>query len=270
MNVVLFFSLVAALVQPPKNIVMVDDEVHPVTAGRWTKEVTSHDVRSVTYVKKLGIVDSKHENGSRDYVIWVPDSAADGAVGIVWFHGHHGFSPRTFKKRILNQFVPHVGKNFFVVIPEMPWSYNTSTRTKRNGRIWQKPGEFVSFIKQVEAHMGYAAGIEVVDWRVVGHSAGGSTIATLGKTGDLCKIGASRVVWSDSSYGTWLDTAYGGCMREYAHRSDVFVTTWGPPQRRAKNFVKRYKGANVKMHIRKGGHTFIGDNIVNLSGLLED
>ena len=267
MNIVLFFSLIVML-QPPQSVVVTDAAVYPKTAARWTEEVSGTE--SITFLKKMGITDPKHKNGSRDYAIWLPHSAANNAVGIIWFHGHHGFSSRTFEKRILKQFVPHIGKNFFVVIPEMPWSYNTSTRTSRNGKIWQKRGEFLSFVRDVEYHLENTVGIRKVDWRIVGHSAGGSTIATLGKTGDLCRVGVSRIVWSDSSYLRWLEAAYSGCLRDYEHRTDVFVTTSGSPVRNARRFVKAYKGKNVKMHVRRGGHTFIGDNIVNLSKILED
>ena len=85
-----------------------------------------------------------------------------------------------------------------------------------------------------------------IDYKVVGHSAGGSTIQRLGHTGDLCKISPSMVVWSDSSYGTWLDQAWRGCLSKNSHiRVKVLVAKWDSPYKNATRFMKQF-GKNMQ------------------------
>lgn len=240
------------------------------TASRWTHAVLKGaEEPSTTFIKKLRIKDDKHKNGSRDYIVWAPAMAGttDKTIGVVWFHGHTGFSKRTFNKRIVEQFSPHMAdKDFFVVIPEMPWSWNTSTRTKRNGRIWEKQGEFLEFIKRVKSDV-RELGVHDIEWRVVGHSAGGSTLATIGSTGDLCKLKPTKIIWSDSTYGRWLGKANKDCLQEFV--SDVYITGHSSTAWFPKQFAKTHAGRNVKIHQRRLTHKQVGDNIVKLSNLLE-
>ena len=169
-----------------------------------------------------------------------------------WFHGHYGYVPhRTFEDRTLKQFVPLVkSKNFIVVIPEMPWSIHTTTPTKRNSLLWFKPGDFMKFVSQVHTvlstHNNNQA-LGKIDYKVVGHSAGGSTIMRLGITGDLCKINPSMVVWSDSSYGIWLDHAWKGCLSKNPQiRVKVLVAKWDSPYKNATRFMQEANCDAVK------------------------
>jgi len=250
-------------------------------------------VSSTTYIKKKsGGKDKLHRKGHRDVIVWIPkdtDLTKD-FIAVMWFHGHYGYVPyRTFEDRALRQFVPLVGsKNFVVVIPEMPWSVHTSTPTKRNSLLWTKPGDFMKFVDQVENVLlnhveskvgdvtGAKRGLGKIDYRVVGHSAGGSTIKRLGITGDLCKLRPSMVVWSDSSYGKWLKNAWDGCLVD--HRDilvKVFVAKGDSPWRRATQFMGEFQGPakNLELHVMKKprwSHKLVGNNIVKLSNLLGD
>ena len=277
----ILFLLLTILGSPPVidlPIVSVEEGVYKKTISRWQKNLDIYvDEPSITLIKKMGIRDRKHLNGSRDYIIWMPSGVVEPCelscpaktIGIVWFHGHTGFSDRTFRERILKQFAQHYETNFFIVIPEMPWSWNTSTRTKRNGLIWTKPGEFISFIEKVKADVSALGVRDNIDWRVVGHSAGGSTIATVGSTGDLCQLKPSRIIWSDSTYGWWLEKANKGCLQDF--KTDVYVTHWKSKTNiAASRFVKTHRGRNTTMHTTKFPHLKIGDNIVKLSGVLND
>jgi len=251
--------------------VLVEMGVYEDTASRWTHAVMKGaEEPSTTFIKKLQIKDGKHKNGSRDYIVWAPANVGttDKTIGIMWFHGHTGFSERTFNKRIVKQFSPHMtAKDFFVVIPEMPWSWNTSTRTKRNGRIWQKKGEFTAFVKRVESDV-KELGVHNIEWRVVGHSAGGSTLATVGSTGDLCRMNPTKIVWSDSTYGYWLEKATSGCLKDF--KMDVhIVSSASKTSRSAKRFKNTLAGKNTTIHEERFPHLLIGDNIVKLSNLLE-
>ena len=171
----------------------------------------------------------------------------------------------------------------------MPWSVHTKTPTKRNSRLWFKQGDFLKFIDQVKTelvnHLKNRVNINAstpekqigkIDYRIVGHSAGGSTIKRIGITGDLCKLNPSLVVWSDSSYGLWLKNAWDGCLRSYENiKTKVFVAKGDSPWRRATQFFGEFQGPvkNLELHVMKKprwSHKLIGDNIVELSGLLEE
>ena len=245
---------------------------------------------STTYIeKKSGGKDKLHRTGHRALIVWIPGSTNlnKDFITVIWLHGHHGYVPkRTFENRVLRQFTSLVKlKNFVVVIPEMPWSVHTSTPVKRNSKLWMKPGDFTKFIIQVEdillKHTTTGVNdvtkakkiIGKIDYRIIGHSAGGSAIKRIGITGDLCRLNPSMVVWSDSSYGKWLDDAWEGCLRD---RPDilvkVFVQKWLSPWRNATRFLGQFQGPrkNLELHVKNKGwsHKLIGDNIVKLSNLL--
>lgn len=254
------------------------------------------NVSSDTYIrKKFGGKDKLHRVGHRDVIVWIPsttDLSKDFTV-VIWFHGHYGFVPsRTFEDRTLRQLVPlSKNKNFVLVVPEMPWSVHAKTPTKRNSLLWMKKGDFLGFVEQVKGILikhrtdnmlresnaeTPKTGFGKIDYRIVGHSAGGSTIKRLGITGDLCKINPSMVVWSDSSYGSWLRNAWDGCLAN--HRDilvKVFVVKGGTPWRKATQFMGQFQGPpeNLELHIMKPpkwSHKLIGDNVVSLSFLLND
>ncbi len=260
----------------------------------WSLDKVSN-VSSTTYIKKKsGGKDSLHRTGHRDVVVWIPSTTdlSKPLIVVIWFHGHYGYVPkRTFENRTLKQLVPHAtSKNFVLVLPEMPWSVHTRTPTKRNSMLWTKPGDFLKFVNQAkEILIKHVQKTQVgredarspeeklgkIDYRIVGHSAGGSTIKRLGITGDLCKLSPSMVVWSDSSYGLWLRNAWDGCLEN--HRDilvKVFVAKGDSPWRRATQFMGEFQGPpeNLELHVMKKprwSHKLVGDNIVTLSNLLD-
>ena len=143
----------------------------------------------------------------------------------------------------------------------------------------------MKFVGQVESTLLKHAGGEIgdvtraktrlgsIDYRIVGHSAGGSTIKRLGITGDLCKLNPSMIVWSDSSYGKWLDHAWRGCLQDRPDiLTKVFVKKWDSPWKNAIRFLGQFQGPrkNLELHVKNKGwsHKLIGDNIVKLSDLL--
>ena len=152
--------------------------------------------------------------------------------------------------------------------------------------LWLKKGDFLDFVNQVKnkifrhAEKGLSDVEEArgrfgkIDYRIVGHSAGGSTIRRLGITGDLCRLAPSMIVWSDSSYGTWLKDSWYGCLKDHPNiLVKVFVQKWLSPYNNANKFLDslELKPPNLELHVKNKGwsHKLIGDNIVEISGLLE-
>lgn len=268
------------------------NNVNVKVVNQWSKSLNKvSDVSSTTYIrKKEGGRDSLHVRKHRDVIVWVPSTTdlSRQFTMLIWFHGHHGYVPkRTFENRTLKQIVPYTkDKNFILVLPEMPWSVHTPTPTKRNSLLWMKPGSFLKFVSQVEnlllKHIERGDSNDArakrrlgkIDYRIVGHSAGGSTIKRLGITGDLCKLNPSMIVWSDSSYGKWLDNAWEGCLKDRPNiLVKVFVQKWLSPWKNATRFLGQFQGPrkNLELHVKNKGwsHKLIGDNIVKLSGVLE-
>ena len=269
--------------QTVDNKVKVHDGVYKKIVKQWKGSLEkASTVSSTSYIiRKSGGKDSLHRNKHRSAIIWIPDTTdlSKELIVVFWFHGHWGYVPhRTFEDRTLKQFVPHVpSKNLVVVIPEMPWSVHTSTPTKRNSRLWTKQGDFLQFVDQVYSvlydHNG-GKDLGSIDYRVVGHSAGGSTIMRLAMTGDLCKISPSLVVWSDSSYRGWLDRAWKGCLSKNPRiRVEVLVAKHDWPYKHATRFMKQFgknppKQVNLQVFKRPMTHKLIGNNAVRLSNLL--
>ena len=258
--------------------------VYKKTINKWVGALNNiADIDSSTYiVKKSGGKDKLHVTGHRDAIIWIPKSTnlSKNLTIIVWFHGHWGYvQHRTFENRTLNQLVPLAkkNKNFVLVIPEMPWSVHTKTPTKRNGRLWMQKGSFLDFILQVNLILrkhNFNNSLGKINYKIVGHSAGGSTIARLAITGDLCKINLTKVVWSDSTYGTQLFRAWNGCLKKSDISIDVFTRKYGDPWKRSQEFKQKVKiiPANLTFYAlgKPWTHKKIGDNIVKLASILKD
>ncbi len=279
-SLVLFLLVLNNVTLAQESTVTIEKGVNKRVVSEWIESLDKiSTVDSTTYiVKKSGGEDPLHKNGHRDAIIWMPNSTdlSKDIVVIFWFHGHWGYVPhRTFQDRTLKQFVPLSSKNFVLVIPEMPWSVHASTPTKRNSRLWLKAGDFIKFVDQVKGIMikhNDGKSLANIDYRIIGHSAGGSTIKRLGITGDLCKINPSVVVWSDSSYGKWLDNAWDGCLKNSSTIIKVFVHKGGPPWKNATRFLGQFQDPpkNLELHVKFKGwsHKLIGNNIVKLSGVL--
>lgn len=283
--IALFFAgCSASYAQEVSNKIVVDEKVNTRLVKEWTASVNSINDQqsSTTYiVKKSGGKDNRHISKHRHAIIWIPGTTdlKKSIVLVYWFHGHYGYVPsRTFEDRTLKQFVPLAGKNnIVVVIPEMPWSVYTNTPTKRNSLLWQKSGSFLKFDEQVKAVLikhNSNSKLGDIDYKIVGHSAGGSTIKRLGITGDLCKLSPSDVVWSDSSYGWWLDNAWAGCLKSHPDiKVTVLVVKWGRPWKAATRFISGLRSKPERLVLKvlkqpKWSHKLIGDNSVRLSDLL--
>ena len=264
------------------DTIHIDKGTYPKTVKEWTGSLMKvNNIDSTTYVvKKSGGFDRSHKAGHRDAIIWVPNTTdlSKDITLLMWFHGHWGYVPsRTFEDRTLRQILPYAkNKNLVLVIPEMPWSVHTQTPTSRNSQVWIKPDQFMAFINQVQEVMGkHNEGnmLGDIDYRIVGHSAGGSVIKRLGITGDICKLNPSMIVWSDSSYGRWLEDALSGCLGNMSTLTKVFVKKGGAPWGSAVRFMTKFQKVprNVELHVmtKPWTHKSIGDNIVKLSGVLE-
>jgi len=279
-SLLILLALIPSVSHAQTNTIRFSKDTNLRIVKEWSESLQkTSNISSTTYiVNKYDGRDNLHKNKHRSVIIWIPETTdlKKQFTLLVWFHGHSGYVPhRTFEDRTLKQLMPHTkNKNFVLVLPEMPWSVHTKTPTKRNSLLWMKEGSFLKFIHQVQTILSEHNNkqrLGKIDYRIVGHSAGGSTIKRLSITKDLCKLNPSVIVWSDSSYGNWLEKAWNSCLKNTNIKIKVFVKKPGSPYSRAKAFLAKIKSnKNITLYIKKKGwsHKKIGNRIVELSNIL--
>lgn len=263
----------------PLDIIDVSADANPSTVKLWMQHLKGSGVRGRSFIGPIpgnGTIDRKHQNGKRDTIIFVPsqyDNKKPTDV-LVWLHGHVGFNK--FKTRILRHLdkLYNRGLNPVVIAIEQPWSYWTSTRTSRNGTgPFRRPGEFERWMDTVlEILKRYDVPVEQLSSRNItlyGHSAGGSGIMSMARSGALGIMKPGKIVFSDSTYGRWFDVVY----REYLAanpETEVFVLTQrhGPPWRSMMRFLGSNKNVSENIHHipLRWTHKKIGDNCLLYPG----
>lgn len=264
--------------------------------------------RGTTYISPIkgnGYPDRLHKNRARDTIIFVPEGINfnESIDVIFYFHGLGGFKKRDFGTRVLShlKYFKEKKKNYLVVIPEMPWSRNTSTPRSRQGRVFNKKDQFATFtnsvIKVVVAlfEPSVVKRSQCMEYNLcqfnfgniilVGHSAGGSTLMSISKSGGLDwlytrKRGGAlsvKVIFSDAGYGRWTDITWKNFRLKgpNTHTKFILLTRkWDRPHKNTKRFLKRFKTIpNNIRHIvfdRKiVTHAGIGDQALKWAHLLD-
>jgi hypothetical protein len=286
---VIFRWIAVALVTMLSSTVLADEinvesGVYSKTIKRWTVALSHAEFSSTSWLFPTPTeesVDKKHRNGHRDTVLVVSETAIpDDITIVVWFHGLGGFSDKTFRQRIMPQLNVAAASDdsFVIVIPEMPWSTNTSTPRGRQKQIWKSPASlkiFTTIIRErldrwaIETH---GKKLETVRWVFVGHSAGGSAITSASREGSLCELKPELVVWSDASYGSWFEAAWDGCLGSSVIDQHVLVRKWDKPYAQIREMFKRRFNKEIPFNIylevldrRFWTHGKIGDNVLELA-----
>ncbi len=206
-----------------------------------------------TPTSSSGRHDRLHKRGRRDTIVIIPDGleVSTHTDIIYWFHGLTGFKEKTFRKRLGPQYSWLVNNQQWpaiLVVAEMPWSWFTRTRWKRQGRVFTKKNEFYNYTREVESiimkHLGEGRDFRF-DRIIIGHSAGGSAIASAAKYGGLCRTNPIGVVFSDSTYGTWFRKSWSGCLKDYSGKKKVRIMvlgqSFGRPWKRYSDWARRNK-----------------------------
>jgi len=267
-----------------------DKGVYGKTVERWTSSFKKSHYDGTTYIKRItsnGGSDRLHKNGARDSIIFIPDVVRPDRVitVLIWFHGLGGFTERTFSRRLIPQFneLLDEGSNLIVVIPEMPWSKNTSTPRGRQGQVWRGRNNenFVDFYREVSRTVAghFNNEHEFPDYFrvvIVGHSAGGSAIASAARSGALSKIGELQlVVFSDASYGRWFDVTWKHFGRDNKFVDIVvLVRKYDKPYQSIKRFQRHHRKLPeylrfVVLPRKKYSHTRIGDRALLLTPVFD-
>jgi hypothetical protein len=278
----LLWAAPAEAAEVESSVIVTMGAAYKTTVDRWTRAVATSGLETTAYIFPW-IKDPLHSNGHADTILMIPDSAVPDQITLVlWFHGLGGFSERTFRDRIMPQvksLSQEDGHSLAIAVVEMPWSTNTRTPRKRQGKIFRTPGQLTGLVDELmdrlSAHFhgrGESRLMSAPRIAVVGHSAGGSALMSASESGDLCEIGPAHVVWSDASYGPWLKRAWSGCLRQaQGVRTEVLVRKGDIPWKRALQHVRRV-GSPPNFHLdilprKEWSHRRIGDSVLWLSNI---
>lgn len=224
-------------------------------------------VRGTTYIQPVkgnGVKDKRHKNLARDTIVFIPDGTTlmEPVDLIFYFHGLGGFKERDFKTRTLRHtvgFPPE--KNYVLVIPEMPWSQHTSTPRTRQGYVFTHKDSFPTFVRTimniVNTHFSKTQKTKNVLYKIVpdtaillGHSAGGSTIMALSRSGGLnwlhkhAEALSIKIIFSDAAYDHWVDITWRYFRRTRSAALTQFILLtrkWDKPYKHTVRFLKRFK-----------------------------
>ena len=221
--------------------------------------------------------DKLNRNRKSEATLFLSDNARpDDLTVVFWFHGCNGYSERTFKTRLDRQFarLRQMNHSYAVVIPELYWSKNTTTRCGRQSKSFRKKNDLVNFVNSSLSKINYLLSkkgkllIESPRIVFVGHSAGGSVFKATAISGDLCKINPDYVVWSDSTYGNWFNSAWSNCLSKGNSRVVVLIRKWTATWKSFKKFAVRKSPPEfleIKYYRGKIYHSTIGDNALEFA-----
>ena len=208
------------------------------------------------------------ENGNRELIL-VQHEVESAKVHnvIVWSHGMNGFSKKEFILRTEPsiKWLVEQNKSFTWIHPELPWSEKRITPQSQHA--WAKPDSFKILVEKALSLTPALKTKKEIRLIIVGHSRGGKSIAEAAKTGGLCKLNPTWVVWSDASYGNWLDTAWDTCLNRQAMRVEIWFLKGTETQTSVKRIEKGNKNLLLEIHPLTAPwyHGKLGDKIVQIT-----
>jgi len=262
---------------PPTNTIVVAPGANLRTVSLWKKQQNETKVYGQTWIGPY-IKDSRTSSGKRDTIIFVPNqfNRAKSPDVLIWLHGHYGFNK--FNVRVLRHLPTRFarGDNVIVIAVEQPWTVNGSTPTSRNGTgPFRRNGELSTWLDQIVFPTLRTFNVDptkILSSRITlyGHSAGGSGILSMSRSDALRVLRPGRIVFSDSTYGTWFKQFYDNFYKDHPETSvAVLVKKYGPTWRSMESFYKSRPSARKLrtldyevLNHRKWSHKRIGDNCV--------
>ena len=266
----------------------VDPSVYPHTQNKVTQLLQHHNASGAYWlgpVQGNGVVDPKHKHGSRATFIYVPQhfNALAPYELIYFFHGLTGFfkTPGGNMAHRVSKNLAEMDKdkrNYVLVFPELPWSYHTTTPNGRQRAVFNNSAQedFRTFYPEtrriLKEHFQIKPNPSKI--KLIGHSAGGSALRAISTAGMMDAIKPDSVLFSDSTYGTWLDEFY----RDYQDSSGTKIFLFNvvdpsptKPYKQTQRFFRARGGKpqNIEVvELRYGdnwSHKKIGDSILPMS-----
>jgi len=244
------------------NIIMSPLGVYKQTYVSWKQTLKDQKLNGTTFIGVIpgnGIKDTMHAGGARDTIIFAPSSIdySKPVEIIFFFHGLRGFGEHDFNIRIASNIKQLVKEknNFIIIFPEMPWSKNTKTPTKRQKKAWSGKEENFGIFYKASMMVLYTQYSEEIfnhtnTLTIIGHSAGGGAIkqAALSKVFDF--INPDRIVFSDADYVDYTKTTWEEYLKYNPNCELVlYVRKGDKPHRITKKFLKRF-GKDIPKNIK--------------------
>ena len=238
----IFTSLILSLglVASRADALSIEDKIYKPTAEDVKKADKSFALpiwTKVAIIKGNDELDPRHANKVRATFLAHHENKDDKKhYVVIWNHGMHGFRNFSSNTYPFLKWLYENKKSFTWIAPELPWSNNVNNIEGRTS--WSKKDSFKTFVKSaMDATPLMTVGIQPnkeLIFVVAGHSRGGKSIRDAAKHGGLCDILPSWVIWSDSSYSKWLDTAWDACLGNSPVRMEVFYMRGTETQASAK------------------------------------
>lgn len=188
----------------------------------------------------------------------------------IWFHGMGGYKQSSFEGvfGFLKWLTNEKELSYTWIMPELPWSTNVSHIDGRNA--WAKQDSFDLFVKEAIAKAPKLAKKKNIKYIIAGHSRGGKAIANAAKTGGLCKVNPHWVIWSDSTYSRWLETAWNYCLKDIPVFMEIFYMAGTETQASVKRFEKINNSKLVEIEGLRSPwyHGKIGNSAIIMSDFL--
>lgn len=222
----------------------------PLHLWTWTGSMVENDYRGVVLVH--------HE---------VPEAEQHNII--VWFHGMNGFDKDEFEERTAPsiKWLVQEKKSFTWIHPELPWS--TRLIEPHGQHAWNQKNSFEKFVR---------AALKVIpetnkkiNLVIVGHSRGGKAIAEAAKTGGLCNLNPTWVVWSDASYGDWLDKAWNSCLNKQPIRTEIWYLKGTGTQASVKR-IEKSNNQLLEIHLLTAPwyHGKVGNSAIKMTEALRN
>ena len=260
------------------NITMSPLGVYKQTYLSWKDALENKNINGTTFIGTVpgnGMEDTLHIGGSRDTIIFAPSyiNYSKPVELIFFFHGLGGFGKHDFNVRIASN-IKEMSKNkvnFILIFPEMPWSKNTKTPTKRQKKAWSSEAENFEIFYQASLMVLYKEYSENIfkhpyTVTIIGHSAGGGAIKQAALSGAFKLIKPDKIVFSDGDYVDYTKTTWEHYVKYNTNCEFVlYVRKGDKPYKKTKKFLKQFgknipKNINFKSFSRKlFTHKQIGD-----------
>ena len=223
----------------------------PLHLWSWTGQMIENDYRNVILVHNE-VPEAKQHNI------------------IVWSHGMNGFDQDEFEERTFPsiKWLVQEKKSFTWIHPELPWS--TRLIKPHGQHAWTEKDSFEKFVNASLKLVPELKTNKRINLVIVGHSRGGKSIAEAAKTGGLCKLNPTWVVWSDASYGDWLDKAWSSCLNKQAMRVEIWYLKGTETQTSVKRIQKDNKNLLLEVHPLKAPwyRGKLGDTVIKITEAL--
>lgn len=263
-----------AQASPQTNTLVIAPGANSRTVALWKRHQIETNAQGQTWIGPY-VKDPKTSSGKRDTIVFVPNQFDRSKAPdiLIWLHGHHGFNK--FNVRILRHLPARFarGDNIIIIAIEQPWTHNGTTPTSRNKTgPFRKSGELSTWLEQIIFPALRTFSVDpmtILSSKITlyGHSAGGSGILSMSRSDALKILQPGKIVFSDSTYGSWFLQFYDNFYKDHPSTNVVVLSKkYGSTWKSMETFfqyrpaAKRLATLEYVVLYKGWSHKRIGDN----------